>query len=202
MQQRFLVTIRANWHTMSQQITSLKNSYNQSVCMSACAIPQICFWIFRRLQNSTINRPLWTQQLSCAFCRLAHSLFSSSQFSLFFLFFLLRLTGCHHIFSQLPLPILQPLTLTLTLPRLCHWDESGRDTIPSASPTLLQGRILPVSSVFRLWEYTLLFLPDFNTFSFSADQYLGWKTLLLAEQQCGMGMCIHSMITGVTSSVH
>lgn len=88
MRQHSLVTIWANWHTMSQQITSLKNSYAQSVCMSACAIPQICFWIFRRLQNGTINRPLWTQQLSCAFCRLAHSLFSSSQFSLFFPFFL------------------------------------------------------------------------------------------------------------------
>lgn len=76
--------------------------------------------------------------------------------------------------------------------------------IPYSQPptTILKGRILPVSSVFRLLEYTLLFRPDSYTFCFSADRCPDWNPLLLAQEERVPLACIHSMITGITFVVH
>lgn len=116
----------------------------------------------------------WEWYSKQAFCLLAHSLFC---------FFLPDLTGCHHIFSQLPTTSYSATTdlntdLALSVP-LRREREIPHPQLP---PTTLQGRILPVSSVFRLPESALLFLPDSDTFRFSADQCPDWKTLLLAQR--------------------
>lgn len=81
-----LNTEGGNQGTMSPRNTSLNNSSSPSYILKSA---------------STINR---TQQLSWAFCRPPHSLFSTSQFSLSPSLSPLfsALTGCHHIFSQLP----------------------------------------------------------------------------------------------------
>lgn len=48
---------------------------------------------------------------------------------------------------------------------------------------MLQGlNFLPVSSVLRLLEYALLFLPDSFSFLLSADQWPDWKTSLAAQR--------------------
>lgn len=132
-------------------------------------------------KSGTRGRPPWTEQLSSrSLSPGSFFVFNPDPFSLlsFLLYFVSPtnwlppyiLSVANHF------PILQPLTLTLTLPCLCHWDESERYHIlsslrPQPNLTMLQGRILPVSSVFRLLEYTLLFLPDSYTFRFSADQW-------------------------------
>lgn len=144
--------------------------------------------MFLNLPLAKKGKPLWTHQLSGAFCLLAHSLFSSSLFShslsLFpFALFFLPLTGCHHIFSQLPTTSDSATTdLNTDLALSVPLRRAREIPYPQLPPTMLQGRILPVSSVFRLLEYTLLFLPDSYMFRFSADQCPDWKTLLLAQR--------------------
>ncbi len=115
-------------------------------------------------------------------------LLSSGSFVFYQPFFLpalifFPLTGCHHIFSQLPTTSYSATTdLNTDLALSVPLRQEREIPYPQLPPTMLQGRILPVSSVFQLPEYALLFLPDSYTFRFSADQCPDWKTLLLAQR--------------------
>lgn len=129
-------------------------------------------------------QPLW--MVSRPHCRLlSHSLFSTPLTFLYFpsLLTLFSLTGCHDIFSQL-LTISYSATTDLNtdLALSVPLRQEREIPYPQLPPTMLQGWILPVSSVFWLLEYGLLFLPDSYTFRFSADQCPDWKTLLLAQR--------------------
>lgn len=102
-----------------------------------------------------------------------HSPSSGSRFALYppllsnFLFIFPPLTGCLHISSQLPTTSYSATTdLNADLASSVPLRQEREIPYPRLPPTMLQGRILPVSSVFRLPEYTLLFLPDSYTFSF------------------------------------
>lgn len=114
------------------------------------------YTIIQRL--GMVSRPPWTSWLNSAVWLLAHYLFSTnlplSFFSHFTFFFSPSLTGCHHIFSQLPTTSYSATTdlntdLALSVP-LRREQEIPYPRLPR---TKLQGWILPVSSVFRLLEY-------------------------------------------------
>lgn len=101
------------------------------VCLYEC----ICY--ASEAKNGAASRPLWTHQLSGAFCLLAHSLFfflPAFYLLSFLLYFFPKPAATIFSLSCQPLPILQPLTLTLTLPCLCHWDKSERYHILSFLP--------------------------------------------------------------------
>lgn len=64
-----------------------------------------------------------------------------------------------------PLPTLQPLTSTLTLPCLCHWDESER--YHNLTPTTLQGlNFACLISLFAAACYSFQIPPPFFFFAF------------------------------------
>lgn len=162
----FIVAIRTNWHTINGS-TSLKNYtqfYSLSLCLFMCCASDNFLKNLPEAENDTASRLSVFWLIPC-------------------FFFLPDLTGCHHIFSQLPTTSYSATTdlntdLALSVP-LRREREIPHPQLP---PTTLQGRILPVSSVFRLPESALLFLPDSDTFRFSADQCPDWKTLLLAQR--------------------
>lgn len=165
----FLVTIWENPGTMSLQNMSLKNSSSP--------------WYILK-SSDTITRPLWTQQLSCAFCRLPHSLFSTSQFSpslsapFFSLFSLL--TGCHHIFSQLPTTSYSATTdlntdLASSVPLR---RERERYRTLSLPPRCCRVEFCLSHQSSGCWSTPCYFY----TFCLSADQSPDRKTLLSAQQ--------------------
>lgn len=89
-------------------------------------------------------------------CFFFTSLLSPFLFTLF-----LSQTGCHHIFSQLPTTSYSATTdLNTDLALSVPLRQEREIPYPQLPPTMLQGRILPVSSVLQLLEYALLFLPD------------------------------------------
>lgn len=122
---------------------------------------------------------------------MAHLLFSTSQFSFspslslsafLFLFFFFCLTGCHHIFSQLPTTSYSATTdlntdLASSVPL-----RRERERYTQPPPAMLQGEnfarliSLPAAGV-----HLVISSRFFYTFCLSADQRQDWKTLFLDE---------------------
>lgn len=163
---------------------------SNSVCM--CNTPDI-FLNLPDTKKDTINSPDPTAKLcflSCGSFAVFYQpiLFFSFSVSVCFSFSFFCLTGCHHIFSQLPTTSYSATTdlntdLASSVPLR---REQERYTQPP--PAMLQGEnfacliSLPAAGV-HLVISSRFFL---YTFCLSADQQHDWKTLLLALRTCGV----------------
>lgn len=165
-------------------------------------------FFFRTLR--TTQQTAWTRQQSGVFCRVAHLLFSTSQFSLspslslsaFLSLFFFCLTGCHHLFSQSPTTSYSATTdlntdLASSVPL-----RRERERYTQPPPAMLQGEnfacliSLPAAGV-HLVISSRFFL---YTFCLSADQQHDWKTLLLAQRMCRVRLdylCFRLLILNV-----
>ncbi len=125
----FIAAIRTNWHTINGLLAwrTLIPSFIHFPCV--CLYECICYAFFKNnfqkiFQNDTGSRP----SVFWLFC------FLPAFFFYLPLYFSPLLAATIYSLSCQPLPILQPPTLTLTLPCLCHWDKSERYHILSFPP--------------------------------------------------------------------
>lgn len=152
------------------------HSCSLCVCVTLCIECMLFFLVSIMQRLRTVREHLKRHRLNGALCLMVYSM---SVIHLFLLFFNLSFFSKLATFARYqPLPVFHPLTLTLTLSSLCHWEKRERYRIlfsPHCAAGLNFACLISLlaAGVCLVISSWILHIPV------SADQCPDWKTLLL-----------------------